>query len=518
MAPMESSFEVAARMLARRLSWLSRPEASLAALGPGPAEDLTRLLDRWSPSLGTDSSPALDLLAEELCRLALQGDDRRAALGAGLLFGTAAERLADSFDPDRVALYDALFARVIDRARGLPAGEPIDRCLSALGVASAAGLLTRKSAARAQRLLPLEQTRCIRKVIVPSRVTLGADVAVTSVVLQKVERVLPAAECVVVGPIAVAELLSRCAAGVRFVDCPYDRRGGLGSRLEAWVRAVEIVRLETASLQPGAWAVLDPDSRLTQLGLLPLAPAAGRACFFESRGYRVPGVETLGELTGRWMEEVLGPDGCESILPRIVPHPGLLSAARALAARSRSATGVPMAVVTFGSGGNDRKRLPGGFEHELVRALLAEGGDVVFDKGVAEEIGRAEDIIRTVAGQGTAVVELGSELGAPPATRSPRLLVHHAGLASLAAVVAASGTYVGYDSALQHVAAAVGTPTIDIFVDPPGDLFARRWRPCSRAPVHAIEVRTAAAGAAPERGALATVLEALRRIRSAEAA
>jgi len=51
--------------------------------------------------------------------------------------------------------------------------------------------------------------------------------------------------------------------------------------------------------------VVDPDSRLSQLGLLPLC-AEDRYYFFESRSYSGEGAESLSTLTGRWVAETFG--------------------------------------------------------------------------------------------------------------------------------------------------------------------------------------------------------------------
>ena len=81
------------------------------------------------------------------------------------------------------------------------------------------------------------------------------------------------------------------------------------------------------------------------------------------------------------------------------------------------------------------------------------------------------------------------------------------------AIVAASDLYVGYDSAFQHIAAALAVPSIDVFVGFPNALFAKRWRPWSRAEVTVIEV----AGGWPEAaaGTLDRVLVAAGRHREA---
>jgi ADP-heptose:LPS heptosyltransferase len=54
--------------------------------------------------------------------------------------------------------------------------------------------------------------------------------------------------------------------------------------------------------------------------------------------------------------------------------------------------------------------------------------------------------------------------------------------------VAESDLYVGYDSAGQHIAAALSIPTIDIFAGYTSPLVPARWRPHGRGPVSLVTV------------------------------
>jgi hypothetical protein len=283
-----------------------------------------RSVDRFSDELSAlmmhsydaRSPSAIGELVDGLCELALHPDPERSALGQSLIFGSVVESLADSFEPDKALLYDHLFARVIDYCRRRQTGRGLDVCLSRFAVSSADALIARKERIRIRGPFPVDARRRVERVFVPSRVTLGADVAITSLVLQKIERVFPQAECVVFGPPGVGELLEGTARAVRFVDCPYHRRGGLIARLDSWIQLVGAVRTETGSRDAGTCLFLDPDSRLTQLGLLPVVEEEIPSFFFESRAYRRPGAETLGELTEQWLTEVLGPDEGERLHPK----------------------------------------------------------------------------------------------------------------------------------------------------------------------------------------------------------
>ncbi len=253
------------------------------------------------------SSLPMGDLVDGLCEWALDPTPERSELGQRLVFTTIVESLADSFEPEKVLLYDRLFAGVIDRCRRHTTGQAVHALLSRFGMHDAESLLIRKEALRHHGAFVSDKRRRVKRVFVPSRVTLGADVAVTSIVLQKVERVFPGAECFVLGPAVVGELLAGVSSTARFIDCPYERHGGLISRLGSWIQLVEAVEAKMKGCEPHECLVVDPDSRLTQLGLLPLADAAVPCFLFESRGFRSPGADTLGELTGRWLDEALGP-------------------------------------------------------------------------------------------------------------------------------------------------------------------------------------------------------------------
>jgi ADP-heptose:LPS heptosyltransferase len=460
------------------------------------------------------SSLPMDDLVDGLCEVALHPDPERSELGQRLIFTTIVESLADSFEPEKVVLYDQLFARVIDRCRHHHTGRSVDVLLSRFNVQSSDALLARKEAVRNHPQFPVDQRLRIKRVFVPSRITLGADVAVTSIVLQKVERVFPRAECIVFGPAVVGELLQGTSKTARFVDCPYDRRGGLIPRLDSWIQLVEAVQQQMDGWEPGECVLVDPDSRLTQLGLLPVVDERVPSFFFESRSYQRPGAETLGELTARWLDEALGPHEGEAFYPQVAPAASDWIHAQAVTRQMRASAGGHVTAVNLGVGGNARKRISGRFELDLVRALIADGGAVMLDSGIGEEVARVEAIVSALAARGIGVIEMTADTFRRPERLPGRqLLICQAGLGPFTALVAASDLYIGYDSGFQHIAAALSVPVIDVFVNAPNELFGKRWRPYSRAPVDVVRTGTDA----DDRDVLARVLAAYRKSRGAAA-
>lgn len=181
------------------------------------------------------------------------------------LFRVVAEGLADRFEPALCDTYAELFAEAI------APGE-------------SETLVERYRRVRIPRLI----TGDPRTVFVLSRVTLGADVAVTSVILDAAKRRFPEAAICLVAPRKNWELF---AADPRILHVPVSyRRGTLSERLASGPE------LRAALAQPDS-IVIDPDSRLTQLGLLPVCPEE-RYYFFESRGYGGDGDDPLPLLAG----------------------------------------------------------------------------------------------------------------------------------------------------------------------------------------------------------------------------
>jgi ADP-heptose:LPS heptosyltransferase len=316
------------------------------------------------------------------------------------LLSVVVERLGDLFEPALCDTYERLFRQVIERAYP--------------------ELIPRLRAGTARYQAPKSANR----VYVLSRITLGADVAVTSVLLDAVKQRYPEAEIVFVGPRKSYEMFE-ADPRIRHFPTPYARSGALIDRLRA-----------SASLRFDDGIVIDPDSRLTQLGLISICNE-NRYFFFNSRSFGGDSAESLPALASRWALEVFG---VENARPFIVPLPAHEPPADI--------------TVSLGVGENPAKRIDGQFERELLGALAESGGSILVDMGgSADEHKRVERAIL------------------------PGMRTHDGAFAPFAAQIARSKLYVGYDSAGQHVASACGVPLISIFKGFVSERMFARWRP-----------------------------------------
>jgi len=345
------------------------------------------------------------------------------------LFGVLAEGLSDLFEPRLTEVYAALFSEVI---------------ASVLPQFTAGELLARYQRVRQPRRLRGEAGR-VQNVFVLSRVTLGADIAVTSLVLEAAKRRFPGAQVFLVGGKKNWELFAGDPK-IRHLPVAYGRGGTLRERLAVGLR------LGTEFGQAGS-LVIDPDSRLTQLGLLPVCPEPAYY-FFESRSHGGAGDESLAELTRGWLRDTFGiPDAQPYIAP---------------AERVDLGAGAVIAV-SLGVGDNPAKRIPDPFEQELLRALARRPAVILVDTGPGgEEAGRVKAAIARSGARDVRTWE-GS-------------------FAAFAGMIAQSRLYVGYDSAGQHAAAACGVPLVTVFAGFPSRRMLARWRPTGPGPIEVVRV------------------------------
>jgi ADP-heptose:LPS heptosyltransferase len=336
--------------------------------------------------------------------------------GGRPLFTTVVERLGDLFEPRLCDVYAELFSGVIAAVRPEFRAEE---------------LIARYRRVRRVR-------RCDRepaKVFVLSRITLGADVAVTSVVLCAAKQRFPKAEIYFVGPGKNFELFAGDRR-IRHFAFDYPRGGSLEQRLRHWPQIDDADAI-----------VIDPDSRLSQLGLLPVCPEEN-CFFFESRSFGGNTEESLVSVTSRWVREVVGVENAAAYIAPLT-HPDA----------------APDICVSFGVGENLEKRVPDPFEPDLLAAITSFGRVLVDTGASREERRRAEEAIR-ISGAGA------------DTWRGP--------YAPFAEAISRAKLYIGYDSAGQHVAAACGTPLVSVFAGPASERMFQRWKPSGPGPIRIV--------------------------------
>jgi ADP-heptose:LPS heptosyltransferase len=419
-----------------------------------------------------------------LCEIAASENQEIARAGVLALFPALVERLNDSFDPAACKLYDRIFAQVIDFYRRFPEAREFDQALRSFGLTNETDLLARKSriSSLKSQISNLKSQISnlksqISKVLLLSRVTIGADVAVTSVIIAKLRQFLPQAEFVLLGSGKLRELFGGDPRA-RIREIKYERGGGVLSRLTSWIDVIEAVNDEARGLKPDEFWLIDPDSRLTQLGLLPLLKDDRNYFFFESRSYRRGNATRIGQLAPLWLDEITGATG--EAFPYVSLPAEYQNFGQSVCGKLRRAGASHVTAISLGVGGNPRKRISSEFELGLINRLIADS-KLILDKGAsAEEREQINRIVRTLRANDKTVVEINEQNFADVISQGKieaDAITWDGGIGAFAGLIAASDGYIGYDSAGQHIAAALGVPTLTIFVNSISSVFAERWRP-----------------------------------------
>lgn len=436
---------------------------------------------------------------EQLAEMATSQNEIRMAEATKAIFASLVERLADSFDPRAVPVYNRLMAQLIQHCRKTERGSLLDERLNKFKMIGEGDLIARaEKLNNVQKLGWSQQERSrVKRIIILSRVTIGADVAVTSVIIERLKHEFPDAEIALAGGGKVSEIFGGDRR-LSFHSVGYVRAGTTIDRLLAWNGALVYVHYPLQFMASDEYLIIDPDSRLTQLGLLPFAGSksifdqsdeiilpANNYLFFPSRLYGSDTRKSLGELTALWLDEIFGTS--RALLPRVsLPQKDIETGAEVVR-RMRASGAKQIVAINFGIGENPAKRLGDEFERLLVSGLIQQGASVILDKGFGEEEEkRADEVIEHVKntareGRAICVIEADEEsleqmLGADDKLQTD-MLVWRGRIGLFAALISQSDLYTGYDSAFQHIAASLGLPCIDIFAGFSSPRMVDRWRP-----------------------------------------
>lgn len=444
---------------------------------------------------------ALDIIINS----AVSPDAQEAQLGTHFLFRYVVESLSDTFLlEDRKAL-EKVLVHLISRLRILPQAKQFHQRLNQFGLYDETDLLTRIDGIYWEKKFNPQSIGTVKKVFIPSRVTLGADVLLNILVIEKMKKRLPDAKIVFLGSQKNGVILKGNQPMVCVHSLHYDRRGVLVNRFLNWLAVIQALEEEITELSQGEdYIIINTDSRLLQSGLLPIIPPGEENNRYFSWKPSVQGETWEGSSQAedlcQWLEATFGtePPG-ETIYPRL-HFPDKDSTFANKVYEILKLTTKPFVVsMSLGVGGNQEKRVRNGsevvshFELGLILKLLADGVTIVLDKGFgSEEFEQAAAIIRAVRDKGIETAEVtGENPGLLDSVKSGnvRFITFQGTINKFAALISLSDCYIGYDSLGQHLAAALGRDVITIFAGYHSELFPERWRPMGRGKIRLVKAQ-----------------------------
>lgn len=469
---------------------LPAAEAFAAALG-----------DSFLAATAEDPAAARPYL-ELLCAMATQAEAALAGPATATLFGTIIEKFCDDFSHRGVELANQVLVAILGWVRRTPQGALLDRQLTARGFHKDQDILDHYRKLRQPHPLDPARQAKIKKILILSRVTAGADIHITSVIIERLHQALPQAQLLLIGPRHLGELFGSLSY-IGWRPFEYRNRGNLFDKMTSWPPLLALVEKELAGLTAEEAILIDPDSRLSQLGLLPLL-AEEQTYYFNSRAMGEGSNLSLSALANQWLDQFLGPAPFQ--YPRLtIADPG--RHCQRFCAQLRANGCRFLVLLNWGVGHNLAKRIPDPFEEELLLALLAEPGTILLlDSGASERCAAQVQHLLGVAAAhhfpARFLNEAELQPGAIPFAHGAIGL--KGSLVTLGACIAQADLFLGYDSCPQHLAAAVGTEAIILFAGAPSPRFIARWQP-DNPRLSAIPIPNHGQGLAEQKALLAEV-------------
>ena len=413
-----------------------------------------------------------------LCEIATFNPDPELTHPAGAaLFGIIIEQLCDDYQDFQFDTYSQVMTQIISYCRTLPEGAVLHELLNEHNITNHRELFNYAHGVHYKQY-HFKPVRPIHRIFLLSRITIGADIAIISVMTQRLMKQFPDAEIVIIGSDKLKEVFGGNPR-VRICRLDYKRRGGLLPRLQTWIEVSDIIKAESASQSPDRILIIDPDSRITQLGLLPLGEDQNYFYFNSHPESSTTPKASIADITNQWLNRVFG--SVDFCYPQISLTSDVCHQVTKFERAVRKAGCKNIVVVNLGVGGNDQKRLGLEFEIKLMLRLLEDCETVVvFDMGYGDdEWNRAERILAEVRNNKVSAQQLQFDQ-IDQVHLSHGIVGVQSGIGQMAGLISCADEFIGYDSACQHMAAALRIPTLTIFAGTNNPRFIHRWSACGQ--------------------------------------
>lgn len=430
---------------------------------------------------GSQHFEGIQLLCEMAC---FYDQGAKNSIAAKKLFGTIIETLCDSFDNIALEIYNRIMTNIITsyvhKNQATLFAHNLDKFARYWGTDLE---LRISKLINEDKLLP--NVNKVKNIFLLSRVTIGADIAISSVIIQRLLNFFKLDSIVIFGNSKIEQIFGNNPI-IRFRNIAYPRRGGLQERLNVWNQLVEGMQKELHRCGEKTTIVIDMDSRLTQLGLLPVTDKTPYY-LFPSRKYDDSNAAmTMVELANAWFDRISGTE--DFSFPKIwLPDNLTIAAEFSRNAKIQGAKNI--ICVNLGFGGNPNKKLDEETEKRLILELLKTPNTVVvLDKGFGEMELRVADSIMSYVRENGFTVRKTDYITLGENGIGSGMVTIQCSIGELCSIIAACDQYIGYDSAGQHIAAATETPSITLFIGNGNMRFIRRWRAFGKKPSHVIYI------------------------------
>ena len=435
-------------------------------------------IDQYDPCI-IDLPPVVRQACDFIAEQSNSDNELEQSAAIRCLFADLVEAWNDSFSMRGRNAYAAIFGRIVWKV--CENDEMLMNSLKLFNISSEDQLQNRYLCHRqGKKLVINEETK---RIVVLSRVTIGADILLSSVVVKRLRQQFPDAEIIITGNKKLYGLFGSMP-NLRVEALDYARRGSLSTRLRSWISLHEQIR----SLKPDL--VVAPDSRLDQLGMLPICSIEQYALWENLQ--LEDATQSLSSLADHWICRILD----LHTDPPCYPELSFSTDMQELSDHMESLiSGKNFIAVKLDYGGNSDKALSREWEIEILRCMIDRGWRILIDRGFGdEELKNSDAVMRGVGMSAFDISEHDPDNGQlitevqEADIQDASIIRFYGSIAAWAAATKHCQLAFSYDSVGHHLAAALGTPLVIAFTGYKDEAFPIAWQPRGPGEINIVKI------------------------------
>ena len=319
-------------------------------------------------------------------------------------------------------------------------------------------------------LMSIEDKNKIKKAIILSRNTIGAEACINGIIINRAMANLPNAKIIFVDTTnsgrhifnhpRISSISSFVNSEGKEISLLWDRHNiSVLSRFEYTANLSDFIEIETSGLDEKEFIVFDADTRLSQTGAMPIC-APDRHYFIDTvLKNDNEKVESLGRLCNDYLNRIFQESGMH--YPKIFLPKEEIKKVKEF---RKTIPSKKIIMLHFGSGLKS-KSLSLEFEKKLALVACNYGTPIIILPPVDWEMEKIKSTISFLEENGKVKGKDFFTFGAP--------------LSTFVSLINEMDLCICYDSQSQHMAASLGVPFITLFTGYINKTFLQRWTPIS---------------------------------------
>ena len=359
-----------------------------------------------------------------------------------------------------------LFRVLLDSYINFPQGQWMKLYFKRLGISSVENLINYANT-------PSKDIQCrqkLKKIAVLSRVTIGADIAISSIIVQRLRKTFPQAEICFLGDHSTNLLLMQGAGANRVHLMEKHSTLNITHYFSSWRYLVDFFASENYDI------IIDPSSRFTQAGLLPLTPLpATNHLIFEDNVYPDGKILKNGELVNWWLDNILKEK--QTIYPHVKVEEEDVSLARRMLMQYFQNDHVPW--VSLVLSGNLLSKSDKYFslneELRLATELIKSGRKILLIRAQGMDGVRTDRLAELLREKGMSLPFLDVTTAFEKVQNACQGLIIEGTIQLISSFLKNTDLIISYDSMGAHLGSALNVQTIVIYLSSKGS--PDRWIP-----------------------------------------